>query len=272
MARARGQLGGRCHLRRERWTRRRVRNCFGRCRRDEQSAALHSRIWPRGNDCFDIIDGRRRLSCGQERGGSVRSRNLARARRSGGKSGGRNRRDGALLSIARLHPRRIAENGGAPRATARTIRTGDGAKRAGLVRASFPESVDCRVLGWDFHRDWRFRSNYSILFLGRNYGGNSFLQHQFSGALSCRRIEIVDHDPFLVGFGSGNDVDRHYCRRRYLRPRSRLWRTGVKESYVVTRILLAHDERDVLAALRILLKGEGYQWEAVRSVAEVCHE
>src|SRR5213595_3356832 len=107
---------------------------------------------------------------------------------------------------------------------------GDGAKRAGLVRASFPESVDGRVLGWDFHRDWRFRSNYSILFLGRNYGGNSFLQHQFSGALSCRRIEIVDHDSFLVGFGSGNDVDRHYCRRRYLRPRSRLWRTGLKES------------------------------------------
>jgi DNA-binding NtrC family response regulator len=37
----------------------------------------------------------------------------------------------------------------------------------------------------------------------------------------------------------------------------------------VTRILLADDQRDVLEALRILLKGEGYQTEAVTSIAAV---
>jgi len=37
----------------------------------------------------------------------------------------------------------------------------------------------------------------------------------------------------------------------------------------VTRILLADDQRDVLEALRILLKGEGYQTEAVTSLAAV---
>jgi len=37
----------------------------------------------------------------------------------------------------------------------------------------------------------------------------------------------------------------------------------------VTRILLADDQRDVLEALRILLKGEGYQTEAVISLAAV---
>jgi DNA-binding NtrC family response regulator len=35
----------------------------------------------------------------------------------------------------------------------------------------------------------------------------------------------------------------------------------------VTRILIADDQRDVLEALRILLKGEGYQTEAVTSIA-----
>jgi len=39
----------------------------------------------------------------------------------------------------------------------------------------------------------------------------------------------------------------------------------------VTRILLADDQRDVLEALRILLKGEGYQTEAVTSLAAVFH-
>jgi len=39
----------------------------------------------------------------------------------------------------------------------------------------------------------------------------------------------------------------------------------------VTRILLADDQRDVLEALRILLKGEGYQTEAVTSLAGVFH-
>jgi DNA-binding NtrC family response regulator len=37
----------------------------------------------------------------------------------------------------------------------------------------------------------------------------------------------------------------------------------------VTRILIADDQRDVLEALRILLKGEGYQTEAVSSLAGV---
>jgi DNA-binding NtrC family response regulator len=37
----------------------------------------------------------------------------------------------------------------------------------------------------------------------------------------------------------------------------------------VTRILLADDQRDVLEALRILLKGEGYQTEAVTTLAAV---
>ena len=37
------------------------------------------------------------------------------------------------------------------------------------------------------------------------------------------------------------------------------------------RILIADDQRDVLEALRLLLKGEGYQTEAVTSPAEVLH-
>jgi len=37
----------------------------------------------------------------------------------------------------------------------------------------------------------------------------------------------------------------------------------------VTRILIADDQRDVLEALRILLKGEGYQTEAVTSLAAI---
>jgi len=37
----------------------------------------------------------------------------------------------------------------------------------------------------------------------------------------------------------------------------------------VTRILIADDQRDVLEALRILLKGEGYQTEAVTSLAGI---
>src|SRR5215469_354899 len=37
----------------------------------------------------------------------------------------------------------------------------------------------------------------------------------------------------------------------------------------MARILLADDQRDVLEALRILLKGEGYQTEAVTSLAAI---
>jgi Response regulator containing CheY-like receiver, AAA-type ATPase, and DNA-binding domains len=39
----------------------------------------------------------------------------------------------------------------------------------------------------------------------------------------------------------------------------------------VTRILIADDQRDVLEALRILLKSEGYQTEGVTSLAGVFH-
>ena len=39
----------------------------------------------------------------------------------------------------------------------------------------------------------------------------------------------------------------------------------------VTRILIADDQRDVLEALRILLKGEGYQTEGVASLAGIFH-
>src|SRR5438093_10479192 len=37
----------------------------------------------------------------------------------------------------------------------------------------------------------------------------------------------------------------------------------------MTRILIADDQRDVLEALRILLKGEGYQTDAVTSLAGI---
>ena len=37
----------------------------------------------------------------------------------------------------------------------------------------------------------------------------------------------------------------------------------------MTKILIADDQRDVLEALRILLKGEGYQTDAVTSLAGV---
>ena len=39
----------------------------------------------------------------------------------------------------------------------------------------------------------------------------------------------------------------------------------------MARILLADDQRDVLEALRILLKSEGYQTEGVTSLAGISH-
>src|SRR5919109_734052 len=39
----------------------------------------------------------------------------------------------------------------------------------------------------------------------------------------------------------------------------------------MSRILIADDQRDVLEALRILLKGEGYQTEGVTSLPGVYH-
>jgi DNA-binding NtrC family response regulator len=46
-------------------------------------------------------------------------------------------------------------------------------------------------------------------------------------------------------------------------------RKNAVEKELVTRILIADDQRDVLEALRILLKSEGYQTEAVTSLAGV---
>ncbi len=40
-------------------------------------------------------------------------------------------------------------------------------------------------------------------------------------------------------------------------------------SYLVSRVLIADDQRDVLEALRILLKGEGHQTEAVTSISGI---
>src|SRR5258707_5103326 len=44
-----------------------------------------------------------------------------------------------------------------------------------------------------------------------------------------------------------------------------------KKHSAVARILLADDQRDVLEALRILLKSEGYQTEGVTSLAGIFH-
>src|ERR1700720_3587471 len=41
------------------------------------------------------------------------------------------------------------------------------------------------------------------------------------------------------------------------------------QSYLVSRVLIADDQRDVLEALRILLKGEGHQTEAVTSISGI---
>ncbi len=46
-------------------------------------------------------------------------------------------------------------------------------------------------------------------------------------------------------------------------------RENAVEKYPVTKILIADDQRDVLEALRILLKGEGYQTEATSSLAGI---
>ena len=72
-----------------------------------------------------------------------------------------------------------------------------------------------------------------------------------------------------MGIRPGNDLDRGDCCRGYLQSRTRLRRAGLAENETVTRILLADNQRDVLEALRILLKGEGYQTEAVTSLAGI---
>src|SRR6266481_2060807 len=77
--------------------------------------------------------------------------------------------------------------------------------------------MDCCDVGCHLHRNRRFCSNHSIFFLRWNYRGNHFLRHQFGSAFYCRRIEIADHDPLLVGVGLGDDLDWHYRCRRHLR-------------------------------------------------------
>ena len=78
-------------------------------------------------------------------------------------------------------------------------------------------------LSWHLDRDRRFRSHHSVLFLGRNDGGDYFFRHQFNCPLSRRRIEIADHHPILVGVRSGNDLDRYHRRSRHLRTGTCVW-------------------------------------------------
>src|SRR5439155_1582560 len=47
------------------------------------------------------------------------------------------------------------------------------------------------------------------------------------------------------------------------------WSGNVQNRLPVTRILIADDQRDVLEALRILLKGEGHQTDAVTSLTGI---
>src|SRR5438874_7223817 len=128
--------------------------------------------------------------------------------------------------------------------------------------------MDCCDVGCHLHSHRRFCANYSILFLRWHDCGRHFFRHQFGSALCGRRVEVADHHPFLVGVRFGDDLDWHHCCCGYLRARARL-RCLRLDNTVATRILLADDQRDVLEALRILLKGEGYQTEAVTSLAAV---
>src|SRR6266540_187910 len=128
--------------------------------------------------------------------------------------------------------------------------------------------MDCCHVICHLHCDRRFCANYSILFLGWHDCGSHFFCHQFGSALCCRRVKVADHHPLLVGVRFGDDLDWHHCCCGYLRARTRL-RCLRLDNTVVARILLADDQRDVLEALRILLKGEGYQTEAVTSHAGI---
>ena len=52
-------------------------------------------------------------------------------------------------------------------------------------------------------------------------GGDRFFRHQPGRALRGWRGEIADHDPLVVGLGTGDDVDRRDRRRGHLRTRAR---------------------------------------------------
>ncbi len=94
------------------------------------------------------------------------------------------------------------------------------AERLAEQPEQFVQAMAQSELGLSEHR---FPNHHSVLFLGRSDGRHYFLRHQFSRALSRGRIEIADHDPFLVGIRSGNDLDRHHRRSRHLRAGTCVW-------------------------------------------------
>src|SRR5205814_8864464 len=100
--------------------------------------------------------------------------------------------------------------------------------------------MDGSDLGWHFHGDRRLCSHHSVLLLGRSHRGDYFVWHQSGATLSRGRIEIADHDPFLVGIRSGNDLDwRHRCSR-HIRAwacfrRTRLTRRAEQKAYRLRR-------------------------------------
>src|SRR6266481_630332 len=104
----------------------------------------------------------------------------------------------------------IAENGGAPGATTRAIRAGDGAKRARLIRASVSKPMDRRVISRHIRGNRRVCSYYSILLFRRPRCRYRFLRNQSRRALCRRRPEIADHHAFVVGIRSGDDLDWHH--------------------------------------------------------------
>ena len=73
----------------------------------------------------------------------------------------------------------------------------------GLSEHRFPESMDCRNLGWHLHSDRRFHSRSFHSF---SSGGVTAVIVSFGISLVAhfarRRAEITDHHPFLVGIRS----------------------------------------------------------------------
>src|SRR5438874_1164809 len=131
--------------------------------------------------------------------------------------------------------------------------------------------MECCIVGRHFDCNRRVCADHSVLFLRRPGCRYRFVWDQ-SGRAFCRwSTQIADHDPLVVGIGSGDDLDWHHRCCSYVRPRARFWLPGVEKALAMARILLADDQRDVLEALRILLKSEGHQTEGVTSLAGVFH-